>query len=76
MIPRIRQDPRDKAAEEEIKDLVKEQPGKLDFSDVVILAGERGKVHEEEARAALVHLINDSKLVENPNGTIRLPRTA
>jgi hypothetical protein len=74
MIPRSRQEPWEKAAEEEVKKVVMDQPGKLDFSDVVILAQQCGKIHEEEARAALVHMINDNKLVENPNGTIRFPR--
>jgi hypothetical protein len=72
----VRQNPREKLAEREVKRLIRALPGELDFYDVVNMVPERCKIRvmKGEAKAALVHMINSGELIEMPNRTIQLPR--
>lgn len=72
MVARPKVNGRDKAAEKAVVQLVKEFPDKLDFYDVVNMVPKRSAVFKEEAKAALVHMINDGELIESPNRTIRI----
>jgi hypothetical protein len=72
MIAKVKKNPRDIAAENEVIRLVEEYPGKLDFYDVVNRVPKRSRVYKGEAKAALVHMINTCQLIESPNRKIRL----
>ncbi len=72
MIARVIKDPRDIAAEKEVIRLVEEYPDELDFYDVVNMVPKRSQVFKGEAKAALVHMINNGELVESANRTIRV----
>jgi hypothetical protein len=76
MVARVREDPRGKAAEKEVIRLVKEFPDKLDFYDVVNMVPKRSEVFKGEAKAALVHMINNGELEESHNRKIRIAESA
>jgi hypothetical protein len=63
-------DPRDRAAEQEVLQLVEEFPGQLDFYDVVNKVPKRSKVFKQEAKSALVYMINRGVLFESANRKI------
>jgi hypothetical protein len=72
VVAKVPEDPRGKAAENEVIRLVKEYPGKYDFYDVVNKVPKRSTVFKGEAKAALVHLINSGELEESNNRKIRI----
>jgi hypothetical protein len=63
-------DPRDLVAEQEVLRLVEEFPDQLDFYDVVNKVPKRSKVFKQEAKCALVYMINRGVLFESANRKI------
>lgn len=74
MIPKIEFTEREIAAEKEVIKLISEQQNQLDFYDVVNMIPKRSSVFKGEAKLALVGMINNGTLIENPNRTIRFPK--
>jgi hypothetical protein len=67
-------DPRDLVAEQEVLRLVEEFPGQLDFFDVVNKVPKRSKVFKQEAKCALVYIINRGVLFESANRKISVAK--
>ncbi len=66
-------DPRFELAKKEVIRLVMEHTGRLDFHKVINMVPKRSQVFKEEAKCALVHMINNGELLESPAGWISLP---
>jgi hypothetical protein len=66
-------DQRWKKAKEEVYRFVKEHPLENDFYDVIHKLPKHSDIHKEEAKGALVHMINESELIEMPSGKIKVP---
>jgi hypothetical protein len=67
------QDLRWKKAKEEVYRFVKEHPLENDFYDVIHKLPKHSDIHKQEAKGALVHMINESELIETPSGKIKVP---
>ena len=72
-VGRVIEDSRVLTAEEEVYRFVKKHPLEYDFYDVINKLPKCSHIYKGQVKCALVHMINESELIEMPSGKIKVP---